>query len=237
MKPSLLVCAVAGMLIAGGAFASGVDLTANACPGSAGAAASYTDLDCAGGQSLVLVVSFEPSVNYYDLLGVDWVLDVFTAGDLASTTGFWSFAGANADAFTLANTIPAAQCDGFTRDVWTAPGSGNYWSAVVRDPGVLRIAAGVYRPGNRSAVVDQRIFAARITIDTASSLERGGSLAGCCEFATELVLQQLIPATANGGPVYPLTTPGLASNRLVVGCPMAVPTAHRTWGGLKSLYR
>jgi hypothetical protein len=237
MKPSLPVYAVAGMLIASSAFASGVDLTANACPGSAGAGAAYTDLDCAGGQSLVLVVSFEPSVNYTDLVGADWVLDVFTAGDLASTTNFWNFAGANAAAVTLANSIPAAQCDGFTRDVWTIAGSGSAWQAAVHEPGVLRIWGNVYRPRNYPSVVDQQIFAARITIDTASSLERGGSLPGCCEFATEFVLQQLVPMTANAGPMFPLTTPGLASNRLVVGCPMAVPAVHRTWGELKSLYR
>src|SRR5258705_836117 len=91
MKKRILLSCAAMTWFATSAFAVGCDLSAVACPGGAGASSDAGSLDCAGGHSSVLQVTFMPAESAPDLAGIDIVLDMSVGGDIGSEATFWGF--------------------------------------------------------------------------------------------------------------------------------------------------
>src|SRR5262245_49164285 len=98
---------VATMFFATSALGVGADLSVVACPGNPGASADAGLLDCAGGQTLTLLVTFMPAENYPDLAGIDGVLSIAVSGDLGTTATFWDFGGADPAALGTSHARPA----------------------------------------------------------------------------------------------------------------------------------
>ena len=121
MKKIALLCA-ASMLVVSSAFASGVDLTVNACPGSAGASNDAGQLDCAGGQVVTLLATFLPNENLSDFVAIDVVYMVNVAGDIGSDATFWNFA-TNSDALDVQSGRPASGCSDYAA-TWDDTGAG-----------------------------------------------------------------------------------------------------------------
>src|SRR5438128_8031015 len=92
MKKLLLVCATLA-LFATSAYASGVDLAFNACPGGTGATFDAGTQDCTatGPLSTAMYMVFQPADAALDLTAIDVTIDMQVQGDLSSSANFWDF--------------------------------------------------------------------------------------------------------------------------------------------------
>jgi len=244
MKRALLLLLVITTMSAARTYAAGVDITTVACAGNFGSLQDGT-LDCAGGGTFTLLMTFAPAERISDLVAVDALLDVYLhAGDIHSNATFWDFESANQSALGVNHLRPPAGCAGAVNyvNVWNRPGAGAATAALVRTPQNVRIAAGSYRPDNFIANANQTLFGWQLTIDASTSVESGGTGSGCADPAC-IWIDQAIPESAAGAP----TTTLLGSNLdyyPVVGvnvpfgyCIPPDPVVRRSWAQLKSLYR
>jgi hypothetical protein len=240
----LLLLLLGGMLCAGSARAIGVDLNFVACPGNAGASQEAT-IDCAGGGTLTLLMTFAPAEAISDLVAVDALVDVYLhAGDIHSDATFWDFQTVNQVALGLDHLRPASGCNSpfFYANTWNKAGAGVSLGALVRSPRNVRIAAGSYRGDYFPVTANQRLFGWQMLLDAATSVEAGGSASGCSYPACVYMLQA-IPQSAAGAPTTTLTGPSsnldpyMGINILRWYCVPPDPVIRRSWSQLKSLYR
>jgi len=244
MKKILLLTAALA-LFATSAFAVGADLTANACPGNAGASSSVPSLDCAGGAVLVLNVTFQPAEAISDLAAVDCIVDLTpTGGDPNTTANFWDFGVTNSAALGGGQARPSTGCTGYT-NTFSPAGSGFAAAAATQYPSNYpprtRISCLSYRPSNLSVAANAKLFGLQITVDASTSAEALGDPNGPagCTLPVGIALEQAIPGSAAGNPTTTLidgNTPG-GNIVLVNGANAPTPTARHSWGQLKSLYR
>jgi hypothetical protein len=237
----LLLASAALALCASSAFAVGVDLNFDACPGNTGATQDAT-IDCAAGGMLTAHLTFAPAEAIADLVALDTLLDLYiTGGDINAASGnFWDFQNTNQNGLGLLHTRPSAGCTGYT-NTWNQTGAGVSLGALVRSPSNVRVAAGSYRPGAISTIANQKLYGYQLTIDAATSTQGGGTQGGC-QLAAAVVIDHAIPQSSIGTPTTMLTGPNLNAslcghlNGDVTSCG-AVPTVRHTWNQLKSLYR
>jgi hypothetical protein len=227
-------------LLATSALAAGADLSVFACPGDAAASASAGSLDCAGGSSVTLLLTFMPAEAVSDLVALDVIFDLVVDGDVTTNATFWDFQSANTAAITSRHQRPAVGCADYT-DVWNRSGSGSAWAAALRSPSNVRVATVSYRLTDYAALANQRLFGVQLVLDTHQAIEAGGAATGCTRGVC-MVLQQAIPGSAIGSPTTVLTAPSVFGNEVTFNggsttmC-FSVPTVRHTWGQLKSLYR
>jgi len=236
----LLLAMAALALCASTAFAVGVDLNFDACPGNAGAS-QVTTIDCAGGATVTAHLTFAPAEAVADLVAVDTILDFYvTGGDINTTANFWDFATTNQNGLGLLHTRPGVGCTGYT-NTWSQTGAGVSLGALVRSPTNVRVAAGSYRPGAISTLANQKLYGYQLTLDATTSVQGGGTQGGCT-LPAALVVDHAIPQSSVGTPTTTLTGPSLNPslcahiNGDVTSCG-AVPAVRHTWSELKSLYR
>src|SRR5437867_4475256 len=177
MKKVLILCA-AMLVVASQAFAVGCDLSANACPGNAGAVADAGALDCAGGGVLVLDTTFMPNEALPDLAGIDVVYDYSIAGDVYTNANFWDFAAFNAAAIGSSHIRPATGCTGYTA-TWSLSGSGSGALGVNFTSTHQRLVALAFRPSGLAITANQKLWGMQITVDGSTSTEFGGLASGC----------------------------------------------------------
>ena len=239
MKTPILLWVIAGLVLAGPALASGIELSVGSCTGSPGAQTGYANLQCAGGQDFVLVLTFEPAEDISDLVAADWILDALTSNDVHSDGNFWDWQTANASAFSLSRTIPPPQCVGFKTDAWSALNSGDSWAAAVLRSNRVRRAGSVFRPSDLAVTANQKLFLARMLLHTNEAVEAGGDLRGCCQSQITLALLQVSPVSAHSNPTTILSSSAGATLEATpaTNCVGSVGTNHRSWGALKSLCR
>lgn len=237
-KILLLVAAMA--LCASSAFAVGVDLSVNACPGGAGVANDAGALDCAGGALLSLNGVFQPNEALPDMNGIDIVFDIGIAGDIHSNATFWDFANANSAALNGSQTrSTGAGCNTYNA-AWSPSGSGAGTLGVdMGQPNRMRVVALCYRPSGLAVTANQKIWGIALTIDASTSAEfNGGSGPSGCSMGANVTLNQIIPRTVSGNDGSALTSQSLFGQSVNVnGGTTPVPTAKHTWGQLKSMYR
>lgn len=240
MKKLLLLCAMMAAF-ATSAFAVGVDLSATACPGGAGASSDLGAIDCAGGQFVVLQAVFQPGESAPDLTGIDAVIDLQVNGDLASDANFWDFEVNNVGALSNSHTRPPTICNAYT-NTWVLSGSGEGILAFKSGPSTERLKALAYRPGPLAYTLNQKLFGMAINVDASTSAEAGGGTGVGCDKAVAIVLNNIFPRLVSGNPTQDLSGSAGFGN-CVTGnggsgamC-AAIPARKHTWGQLKSLYR
>ena len=243
MKKLLLVTAALA-LCASSAFAVGVDLSFNACPGNAGSVQAGV-IDCAGGGVLTALMTFAPAEAITDLVAVDTIVDIFVqAGDIHSNANFWDFETTNQAGVGMNHVRAASGCSTpvVYANTWNKTGAGVSLGALVRSPQNVRLAAGTYRPDFFAASANQRLFSYQLMFDGSTSTEAGGSAGGCSNPAI-VIVQHAIPQSSAGTPTTTLTGPNdNASSCASIngGVPVncnGVATQRHTWSQLKSLYR
>jgi hypothetical protein len=250
VTPSLLVAFLALFALAPGARAAGgVSLRWDSCYGDGGVQNKSFACDTNTG-SATLVGSFTPGADISQVSGNFIVLDLGFAG--ATTPQWWwlffNFVTCRKTSLTFSRTAPGACVD------WTAGqavGGISAYNIGVRGPNTARLAAITAVPPNALAdlFASQEYFSFSLTIDYQKTVG-DGSCAGCA--SPGCLVTQFIN----------LTTPNTATNRTLsgpangtdsdwatwqrgagvvvggaVGCPAATPTAKRTWGAVKALYR
>jgi len=239
MKKLFLVCAALA-LCTSSAFAVGVDLNFDACPGNTGASQDAT-IDCAGAGVLTAHLTFAPAEAIADLVALDTLLDIYiTGGDINSSANFWDFQITNQNGLGVLHTRPSTGCTGYT-NTFSQAGAGASLAALVRTPTDIRVAAGSYRPGAISTIANQKLYGYQVTFDGSTSLQGGGTQAGCT-LPAAVVIDQAIPQSSIGTPTTTLTGPNLNpslcahinGDQTTCG---AVPAVRHTWSQLKSLYR
>lgn len=241
-KLFLLVAAMA--LVASTAFAGGVDLTVNACPGNAGAALDAGTLDCAGGQVVTLLATFLPNEALSDLVAIDVCFDLNVAGDIGADATFWDFA-ANSAAIGSLQTRPSTGCSSpaYT-NTWSPSGSGAgalgvYPLTVGPTTNHSRIVALAYRPSILAVTAGQKLFGMQLSIDASNSVEGGNNAAAFgCTKAASITLNEVIPRAQSGVDGSSLSATGVLGQTVTFnGGTAALPAQKKTWGQLKSLYR
>ncbi len=243
MRSLLLFAAL--MLSAAPAHAVGVDLSIGACPNNAGAVSTGT-LDCTGGQSLTLLVTFMPAEPISDLTGIVVVLqDDFycdgpycCSGDMNTTQTFWNF-GLNTQAWSATRLRPSAGCVNYL-DTWDDPAGGSAAGGASVSNCASRITAVCFRKTLLSVQANQRLFGVQLTIDAGAAIEAGGTLTGCqtgLNPAT-IVLEEVDPSSASSSPTTLLTSPSVFGQVVrIAGIVPVVAAKRATWGQIKSLYR
>jgi len=218
------------------AGAAGVDLDLVACAGASGAA-YQANVDCAGGGTFPLFVTFAPAEAISDLVALDTFFDLTVPGGDVTTlnANFWDFANSNAGAMQPRHLRPASGCGAYL-DTWNATNAGEAFGANVIGPTLVRMAATVYRPTGVGVSTNQKLFGCLLLLNTLTSLEAGGTHGGCTRFVT-VRATQATPASASGSPTTTLTGPNLNTSAYVSLNDVPVPTTRRTWGRLQSLYR
>ena len=238
MKKTLIICA-ALCLFATSAFASGINLTVTACPGVAGSRGDAGTLDCAAGQIVTMLATFQPVEALTDLVGLDAILDITINGDVSGPANFWDFAVANTGALGTDHKRPTTGCTPYN-NVWNVGSAGSAAAGAVRGPGQVRLAASVQRPSFFVNTANQKLFGFQMSVDASTSAEGGGSANGCAT-AAGIVLEQIIPASSAGTPTTTLTSPDALSGQgqsvLFNGATLPTKASRHSWGQLKSLYR
>ncbi len=242
MKKILIVCAALS-LYATSAFAIGCDFTLTACPGNAGTTQDMTGvLDCAGGGTLVGLITFQPANPLTDLVGASAVVD-FTVPNMQTTNNFWEFSVGNPAALAGAQGRPATGCTGYVNTFGVANAAFGIGAFPKNNYQYERIAIVVARPTNLVVAANSKQFCAQMTIDASTSAESGlGTATGCSTAPVAMLLQSIDPSSAGGDPnATQLANPSLTAAPGVVGnggsLSTVVPTRRHTWGQLKSLYR
>ena len=233
MKKLLLVCA-ACCLLATTAFAGGVDMTVNSCAGVSGASNDVASLDCAGGSTLVLLVTFMPNEAIPDLIAADCIFDLTVGGDVTGPANFWDLQTSNAVALNGTGARPTSGCTGYANNFGVA-NSGFAVGGAVRGPGSVRLSSTAYRPSTVAALVNSKLFASQITLDLSTSVESTLGTATGCTLPVSIAVEQCLPG---GTGATLLTGPSLASQVVALnGAGQPTATARHSWGALKSLYR
>ncbi len=259
------------------ANAGGLALTVAACPnnpGALGGSASIADcfppacgppdhggisfsgpsvLDCASGQPLVVLATWEPNESIPDLSNLDGTLQLYAPGNIVGPsldqTPFWNFdpAGCNTSALSSSQLRPATGCGAPSYvNTWgvassgTAIGAGQYTSTGGR------IVFTCYRPSGLAVSAGQRLFGVQIIVDGSTALEAGGTCAGCCS-SGGVGLQWVEGRPGSFGALNPTSVTGTfvadgsATDAIGLfptpGSCASVPVHRPTWGRLKSLYR
>lgn len=245
-KIALLTAALA--VCASTAFAVGVDLNWNACPGGLGASQAAV-LDCAGGGGMLGCLTFAPAENIPDLVAVDCLIDIqISGGDINSSANFWDFSNVNNAALGI-NHLRPANCTAYA-NTWNKTGAGVSLATLVRSPTQIRVSCGAYRPdifdaagvpAPVGAAANEKLFGLQMTIDGSTAAEAGGAATGCT-LPAAVVVQQATPQSQTGLPTTILMGPNVNADPVAHlngdNTPAsAVPTARHTWSQLKSLYR
>ena len=235
MKKLLLVAAM--LLVAGSAFAGGINFTVVACPGGAGATGDAGTLDCAGGQIVAMLATWQPAEPISDLVGIDAILDVTVNGDVTTAATFWDLAVTNAPGTD--HRRPTTLCTLYN-NVWNVAGAGSAALGIIRGPGSVRLAAQCQRPTLFSAALNQKLFGFQMSVDASTSTEAGGVNSGCST-AAAVALEQIIPGSANNNATTTLTSPDPTTGGGTVvifnGASLPTSSSRHSWGQLKSLYR
>ena len=213
MRKVLLVSALM-TLLATHAFAAGCDLTVVACPGGEGASNDAGTLDCAGGQTVTLLATFQPAEDIADFAAADGILSLRVPADVGGAANFWDLEIANASSLSGSQRRPATGCAEYTNP-FLPPGSGFAVGAAVRGPGLVRIACTAYRAGTLAVKAGQKIFAFQVTLDASTSAEATrGELTGCSLPAT-ITLDSLAPGSLSNAPVTLLKSGSQLLNSVV----------------------
>jgi len=240
----LLLTSAALCLLATSAFAGGLNLTVGGCPnnGTAVANGDAGTLDCATGTGVTMLVTFMPAEAIADLVGIDLIMDITVNGDVNSTANFWDFAVNNSGGLQTDHRRPAAGCTApVYQNQWNVSSAGSAAAGAIRGPGSVRIAGQCQRPTLFVATANQRLFGIQFTVDPSTSVEQGGTGAGCSTPAG-FALQHVLPASANNLPVTLLTEPDpttapFGQRVMFNGAALPTPADRHSWGQLKNLYR
>jgi hypothetical protein len=193
-KPLPLLLCAGLCLIPPSALAAGAELTVNACPGNAGASHDAGTLDCAGGEALRLMVTYQPERAIPDLAAVDCVLSMAVPGGLTGPTKFWDLSAANVSALSGSTVLPAAVCSGY-KSLFQGAGAGFAVAAGMRGPNTLLISSTAYRPKGVNVAADARLFVLGLTIDASTAVEADpGGLAGC-QTPVSIAIESLTPGS------------------------------------------
>jgi len=243
-KIAILTAALA--LIAGSAFAAGIDLSVNACAGNTGATNDAGALDCAGGAMFTILGTWGPAEAVTDLSNMDWSLDMQVGADLGTGAAFWNFdqiTGCNSAALNSSQGRASAGCSTPNNylNVWNVSGSGTAVGGGQRGPQIERIFGTCARPSAVSVTANQKLFGFQLFIDLSVSPEAGGGSCVGCTVPGCIVWNSGFPGNFSNSPMTTLDSPFLGSNVLSFngGAALcgAVPAKKHTWGQLKSLYR
>lgn len=221
------------------AFASGCDISVTACPGVAGSSHDAGTLDCAGGATLSLLVTFRPAEAMTDLVAADCIIDFCVQGDVTGPASFWDMETANASALNISGARPSTGCSNHLNAFGVA-NSGSAIAARRLTESMVRIATTSYRPSNLRVALNTRVFAASILIDLGTSMEASGSGQSGCTMPNAITLEQVIPGSANNNPVTTLDygSETYQSQFVYVNSAfITVPAQRHSWGSLKALYR
>ena len=246
MKKLLLTC-VALCLLASSAFASGLNLTVTACPNNAGSSNDAGTLDCAGGQMVTMLATFQPAEAIADLVGIDAILYITVNGDVNTTQNFWDISPTgtgNPTGMSTDHRRPATVCAaaaGNYTNTWNVASAGSAYGAAIISPSRVRVAAQCQRPSILAVVPNQKLFGFQMTIDATTSIESGTGAALGCTSAAAVSLEQIAPGSQINLPTTVLTSPDAGSGKgqvvLFNGAAQPVSTSRHSWGQLKSLYR
>ena len=213
MRKLLFVSALMTLLSAH-AYAAGCDLTVVACPGGEGASNDAGTLDCAGGETVTLLASFQPAEDIADFAAVDGILTLRAAGEVNEAATFWDLEVANASVLSGTQRRPATGCADYTNP-YLPPGSGFAVGAAVRGPRMVRIACTAYRAGTLAVKAGQKIFAFQLTLDASTSAESsGGNLTGCTQ-PVSITLDSLTPGSLSNAPTTVLKSGSQMLNSVV----------------------
>ncbi len=235
----LILIALVCCVCVSNAFAGGANVSANACPGVAGSSLVAGDLDCAGGGTLVLLITFQPQERITDLVAADAVVKLWVgpSGESTSSATFWDFSSANSAALKSSPLRPLG-CSPYSPAFGVA-GSASSVAAHFIDPLRIQIDVNANRPTPVTVLAEQKLFGMQLLVDLGTSLESGtGSFEGCVDWAF-LALTELVPRSASGASVTSFEHTGdLTPYAVVVNPPPpGLPVARQSWGRLKSLYR
>jgi len=243
-----LVTLLALLAFATAARAAGVSLRWDSCYGDGGIQNKNFACDTNAG-SETLVGSFTLSADLPHVSGTEIVLDLAFAG--TSTPRWWAFFNVSTcrrTSLTFSFAAPGA-CVNWA-DSFEAGGIGAY-NIGNRGPNTVRVVmATAVPPGDlKDLSGGQEYFSFRLAMDNLKTVG-DGSCAGCTtpgclvihsiRVTTQVVSSfALLDGAANGTDSDWATWQGGAGVGvgLSIGCPAATPTARRTWGSVKALYR
>src|SRR5262245_26901480 len=253
MRKLVLMSAVMVAMATSAHAVGGIDLSVGACPGNPGAIKDVVPIDCASGNSIVILGTWAPAEAITNLVALDGVLELYVAGGLDGA-GFWDLAelpnrdefGCNAGALSSNQARPATGCEtpNTYKGCWDPIGSGTavaafYYPTDARGS-IVRIAFTCYRPTLLSVSAGEKLFGFQLIIDGRNAVEVGGTCAGCDQAAT---LTWIEATPGANGPPNPTILSSPTGNfqgfglQLSLDGSVPVPTVKRTWGQLKSLYR
>jgi hypothetical protein len=192
-------------------------------------------LNCAGGQTLPMLVTFMPGEAIPDLVAVDVVLDVQLYVSDLSAAPFWEFAVANPGGLAVTHVRPSNGCNNYAF-VWTEAIAGSGLNATQRTPTTERVLALAYTSAIHAVTRNQRVFGLEFAIDGATAAESGGTESGCVNHVS-FDLNNVIPRTVSGNPTTELISASVFGSTADVFGEVAVASRRATWGSLKSLYR
>jgi hypothetical protein len=241
MKNFLAACVLSSLLVAS-AFAGGVDLTVNACPGNPGSTTDAGTLDCAGGQQLTLLVTFVPPASMASLTGFHYDLWAIVDGDLSTDATFWDFDDFNHVllGWTPSRDRPASGCDDYLAG-FSGPGGSSFSGGTSHAGSLLKLELTEFRSPGIAIAAGQPVFAEQIRIDASTSIDAGGGGSGCSRSVCFMIPNASLQGGA-GAVGIEQSVSLLASRVLTINgsdganC-FEVPVKRHTWGQLKSLYR
>lgn len=184
MKNAVFLCTLM-LLAVSPAFAGGIDLTMNACPGNVGAVGGDTGpLDCATGSLIMVLGTFAPNEAIPDLVSLDATLGMQVSPNL-DAADFWNVdpVGCGSVGFSGSAVRPASGCStpvNYT-NAWSSGGAGSVTVACRRDLSLANIAITCFRTAPLSVSANQKIFGFQLIFDTSLATESGGSCNGCLQ--------------------------------------------------------
>ncbi len=239
MKKALLIAGALLALTASMAAAQGINLSLNDC-GTAGLTNAPTN-PCNGNTGLALAMVgsvMPPPAGVPHMIGMEAVLDGQT--DQLVLSPWWDLGGCRAAAFTSPSADftagPFSCADYWAGQALTVGGIDPNHSA----PNRFRIKLAFALPGVESPMAagsEYYMFKVNITKTKTTGL---GSCAGCTDKCT-IVLNEIKLVEPTGVGDFrifnPINSQYCAYNGGLPGAAGPTPTANRTWGQVKALYR